>query len=243
MSITLRFSVILIALFLFSGNADSQTNRVGATEDSVAQIITVFRDNKTVLAAGTAFFVSPTLIATASHVYWDAGKAAAENRCLGIFLRKVSTSGKGFVVPIELIADDNLHDLALLKFDPEKIKAQWPDFAVKPLSISEQEPSIADPIFCIGYFGQDRFPIASRGIVANVFPIQYPQVEVRELLMNMTVNLGQSGAPVLSESGQVVGVVLSFVPFTNPQGGQSQSGIAKAALSPILRLLVIGAGR
>ena len=217
------------------GNPRVGNPRVGnpcpAAAESVVQIICLQSDMRTLLGCGSGFFVQDgSIVATAGHIYWESSKSIAENRHGGaVYARKSDTDGHSFLVKLDFIKADEVHDLALFRFDRGAAVRQWPGFVTKPLRFAAAKPQIGDEICAIGYFGADDFPTALKGIV-SALTRPAPGGADEELLMNISAIPGQSGCPVLNwQTGEVVGLMTSYVPIVlTPGGPQVSSGISRA---------------
>jgi hypothetical protein len=159
----------------------------------------------------TGFFASDSEVITAGHAYWDAGKQININRCGIMALAWDDT----VITPLTITTTDDLHDLAI-----GNVKSiQRPIRQPAPLRIFSTTSKHGEEIHAIGYFGADAYPTLTKGTVAGFVPSS------RDILLDLTINPGQSGAPVfLSGTKSVVGMIVGQVP--TPQ--QIPSGIAKA---------------
>jgi serine protease Do len=216
---------LLIALLLLmaQGSAPSKP-KAADIEQSVLKIIVLTPQNQ-VASIGTGFFVgNGNLIATASHVYLEAGKTIVDGSGGKMYALKSLRSGQKFAVPVQLAAEDFAHDVALLRFDPSLIKQQVTNFEIKPLELADKRPEMGDSVEFMGYFAGDDFPLLSRTLVAGFTPS--PEL----LVLDLPANPGQSGSPVLSlETGKVVGVLSSFVPVVLLPGGlPTHSGLSRS---------------
>ncbi len=224
---------------------NSQNSRLSEVEYSVVQIVIMSPREGGTIAMGSGFFIGDgNTIASAAHVYWHAGAAANERRLPGVYAQKASPAEKRFVIPITPLKLDDNRDLVLFSFDPQLIKAQWPEFIIKSLRLSEKEIFTGDDVMVFGYIGSYLFTVGVRGPVAGDFktPIP-PQVSVDEMLLGIAVNPGCSGGPVVSfPSGEVVGVVSGFLPSTPLGTIQGQApfavGVSRAVRGKFLRALL-----
>jgi V8-like Glu-specific endopeptidase len=222
------FAVVLL-FGLLSTAFTQQASGPSEIANSVVQIVVKFTDEQSqerVQAVGTGFFVTDRIIATAAHIYWQSGQLLVGKRESGVFARKVS-SGKGFLVPIGGGRIDNQHDLTTFEFDPAAIKRQWPEFVIKPLTLTKNDAEMGDRIFLIGFFEQDLNPIVSQGIVATS--------SAPDLYLDLHASPGESGGPVLSvTTGQVIGVQSGIIQ-TTISGNTQPAGLCKASRIKFLR--------
>jgi S1-C subfamily serine protease len=227
---------VLLGFLVLACPASSlgQENHITRAVDSVVQIVIMLPD-ASVRPVGTGFFVDSDMIVTAGHVYWQAGQSLTETKGTGMLARKFSADGsKGFQVPILMLKNDTQHDVATFMIDPSMIRAKWPDFVIKPLSLARTVFEMGEDVVLVGFFGPDPFPVAIRGIVAGLPP------STDLLLLDILANRGQSGGPVVSiRTGEVAGLLTSTVPTTYaPSKEASNSGICRAVRVEHIRALV-----
>ncbi len=240
-----RLLCLLCGFLCFSSAHAAQNTPLQEVELSVVQIVIMSPAEGGAISMGSGFFTGDgNTIASAAHVYWQAGAAANERRLPGVYAQKASPGGKKFIIPITPTRLDDSHDLVLFSFDPNLIKAQWPEFVIKPLKLSEKETFTGDDVMVFGYIGSHLFTVGVRGPVAGDFktPIP-PQFSVDEMLLGIGVNPGCSGGPVVSfSSGEVVGVVAGFLPSTPLGTIQGQApfavGVSRAVRGKFLRALL-----
>jgi serine protease Do len=156
---------------------------------------------------GSGFAVAPDLVVTAAHVAQTAGAQA------------VVTSAAGRQ-PAQVAALNPDDDVALLA-----IKQHVP-----PLPLAVELPKVGEWIVVLGNpFGAGM--TATAGIVsAAPGAIATTPELARRIQINAAVNPGNSGGPVVSLAGEVVGATTSLV-----AGGQ---GIAFATSAAVLRSLI-----
>ena len=171
---------------------DAQRIYEGA-RDKLVQIRTVLRNSDTQASVGSGFFVAQGgLIITNFHV---ASQMALEpERYRGVY---VPVDGKE--APVELLAFDVQHDLALLRV--KNTAANYPSLSFRgadaPLARGERIYSLGNPKD-IGFAVTEG---SYNGLVSRSF---YPRI-----FFGGTINPGMSGGPVLDESGRVVGINVS----------------------------------
>lgn len=148
---------------------------------------------------GTGFFISSDgLIATANHVI--TGRAD---------LRAYTAAHKE--LPLRVVAIDEANDLALLQVTNGK--------RFKPLKLAGDAPSVNDFMIAAGFpgasrnltlsSGRYRKPLTLREMVerdnAELFPRD--NLDRAQHSAELTVQGGNSGGPLLSKDGRVVGVI------------------------------------
>ncbi len=171
---------------------DAQRVYEGAREKLV-QIRTVLRNSDTQASVGSGFFVSRDgLIITNFHV---ASQLALEpDRYRGVYVPV-----DGAEAPVELLAFDVQHDLALLRV--QKVERDYPALGFRgkdaPLARGERIYSLGNPKD-IGFAVTEG---TYNGLVLRSF---YPRI-----FFGGAINPGMSGGPVLDETGLVVGINVS----------------------------------
>ena len=204
---------------------DAQRAYQGA-RDKLVQIRTLLRNSDTQASVGSGFFVSADgLIITNFHV---ASQLALEpQRYRGVY---VPVDGKE--APVQLLAFDVQHDLALLRVQTPG--AQYPHLSFRakdvPLARGERIYSLGNP--------QDLgFAVTEgsyNGLVQRSF---YPRI-----FFGGTINPGMSGGPVMDEAGSVVGINVSkrldgeqlsfLVPAEYAQALLERAALAKPLTQP-----------
>ncbi len=233
----------LFAFFCSLLQKPAKESLIAGVEDSVIKIVIILPDKDgSILPIGTGFFAErEDTVVTAAHVYWEAGKTMNDKKGGTIFATKPRRSGEVFRVPLVAIVTDDENDIALFKLDPGLIRKQSPNFEIKPLRLSEQEVSPGQQIFFVGYFGSDLFPMVSRGIVAGPTLVQLASGQRSdEIVIDVPVNRGQSGSPLLSlDDKEVVGMITAAVPTSLTAGAPpSHSGLSRATKAGHMKKLI-----
>jgi hypothetical protein len=139
-------------------------------------------------SSGTGFFISPTgYILTAAHV-------AKESRSLKIF----SSLGK-FDAKVVLL--DEPTDIAILKVDG----AEFPYLEV----ISSSSVNVGDKIFTFGFPNVPIQGTESKYTDGTISSLSGIDNNIRHFQVSIPVQPGNSGGPLLSEKGEVIGVIVS----------------------------------
>ena len=110
-----------------------------------------------------------------------------------------------------VLAVDTERDLALIRFDPDQVPLSTRATPL-PLGTVPSE-DIAQELLALGYSTVSPRPdgtvgaaSANRGVLSQVVYIDRDK-EVRNLLMDVPVDPGDSGGPVFNSSGKVIGLV------------------------------------
>jgi len=149
------------------------------------------------LSKGTGFLISPGYVATAYHVIKDAYQIT----CL--------TPLNEFI-DLELMKYSEQYDIALLK---PKIK--WSG----GITINDVENTLrvlkkGELVFTVGYpLGyRDPEPILSVGFLSNI----QESKGVQKLVANIAFNVGNSGGPLFTIGGKLIGVVVAKSLVSHP---------------------------
>ncbi|GAB3347453.1 hypothetical protein GCM10027300_08500 [Modestobacter lapidis] len=161
------------------------------SSDGVVRIETVSCDGDGV---GTGFLLSPTLVATVEHVVSEAAVislAVGEQRTTGV-----------------VIGSDPARDLALVQTE-------------RPLTghlftLATREPEVGTPVAAIGFPLRQPITMTQGGISGLDRTISVDGRERPGLIQTDTpVNPGNSGGPLLTASGDVVGLVDALLTDAN----------------------------
>lgn len=170
------------------------------------------------------------------------------------FLAVLIPEGKGSARPAQVVKQDHIHDLAVLRFSGNPLPALRFDDSGK---VHEGE-LYAFTGFPIGMVLGMR-PVTHRGIVSAITPIAIPQISTQQLDPNMIKRLrnpydiyqldataypGNSGSPLFDPAtGRVVGVINKvFVKATKEAALENPSGITYAIPSRYVWTLLKKAG-
>ena len=167
-----------------------------AARDKLVQIRTLRRQTNTQSSTGSGFFVSGDgLLITNYHVISQLALEPERHRAV-----LVSVNGKE--APVNLLAIDVLHDLALLRVAPPASgEATSASYSALPLRPSSAPLNGGERIFSLGNPLDVGFAITEgtyNGLVQRSF---YPRI-----FFGGTLNPGMSGGPAIDTQGRVVGV-------------------------------------
>ncbi len=154
---------------------------------------------KTKVAQGTAFFIKPDTLVTAYHVVENTTEIV-------IFV-------KDAWIPVTLQRKDSINDIAILHCErpfPEKV-----------IPIYDGAPTIGEKVFSVGFpvaglLGKE--PKFADGVISTIADGQ--------IQITVPVQPGCSGAPLINEKGEVIGVITSKISekdFMNATGTLPQN--------------------
>lgn len=159
--------------------------------DGVVRIETVSCDGDGV---GTGFLLSPTLVATVEHVVDDAAAISLEvgdQRTTGV-----------------VIGSDPARDLALVQTARPLAGHQF--------TLADEDPTVGSPVAAIGFPLGQPITMTQGGISGLDRSIAVDGQERPGLIQTDTpVNPGNSGGPLLSAAGEVVGLVDALLTDAN----------------------------
>ncbi len=167
-----------------------------AARDKLVQIRTLRRQTNTQSSTGSGFFVSAGgHLITNYHVISQLALEPERHRAV-----LVAVDSKE--APVQLLAVDVLHDLALLRaLPPEGETSPAPHYSALPLRPNDLPLGGGERIFSLGNPLDVGFAITEgtyNGLVQRSF---YPRI-----FFGGTLNPGMSGGPAIDTQGRVVGV-------------------------------------
>lgn len=190
-----------------------QTERVERTAATPYDLFFGTRSGEQVAAGiGSGFIVQATgVIVTNAHVVAGASK-------INVALRD------GTTYPATLVGADELNDLAVLRIDAKNLPVA-PLGTSRDLLIGEWVVAIGNPY---GFLLGNSEPSVTVGVVSGVGRNltgrgDGPGVYVDMIQTDASINPGNSGGPLVSASGEVVGVNSSIY---SPSGGSIGLGFA-----------------
>ena len=157
---------------------------------------------------GTGWLIAPGLILTNEHTL---------DGFASVTIRQARNSS----FSARVVATDSLRDIALLSFNPADVQLAA---GARPLPLGQiSEDNIAQPLMALGY--SDTKTNGSRGVgaaTANVGVLsQIANLGSRSLGLNLvmdaSIDPGDSGGPVLNARGEVVGMARAVLERT-PRG-------------------------
>ena len=182
-----RLGVVLLACWLtpLAGGVKAD-NVFATTSEGVACLVS---ESKTGQSIGSAFFIAPNVLATARHQVAGSDKT-----------KVLLANGRS--IPGRVIAMDPDHDLALVA-----IHVAGP--AVLKLGL--EAPRLGDPVFTIGCpMGLSH--TLTRGVVSRKNTV----IDGKSLIQaDLSINLGNSGGPLVNQRGEVIGIVHGHIKKVN----------------------------
>lgn len=188
------------------------------------------------------------LLATAGHVYLKAANSIVDNRSGLLGIRRVDRKTRKWVFsPVELVAHDFPHDVALIKVTAKDSgwKERWESFGgISPVTLEVKDGDRDEGVVVSmrGYFGSDEFPVFLRGSVAGDASIG--PLGAHELLIAMPALPGHSGSPLMSADDRVIGLITAIVPVSLSFSSQpTHSGLVRAVDIEHVQRLVEALGK
>ena len=163
----------------------------GEAQKAIAVVGGVYKCNRCPrwhVAPASGFFISDELIVTNYHVVDQPDRD-------GLVVRLFD--GRFFMVE-DVVAASERFDLAVLRV---------PKTGIKPISLGQPAP-VGAKVDLISHPNQ-KFYTLSEGRVARYFITQRNRKAVSAMAITADFGKGSSGAPVLNDSGQVVGIAAS----------------------------------
>lgn len=156
--------------------------------------------------SGSGWLIEPGLILTNDHV-------------IGRYPRVTVRQALDPAFTATVLGRDSLRDIALLQFDPAKVKLP-PN--TQPLSMGQiSNNNIAQPLMALGYSGVEVNGNGTAGPAGANLGVLSQLTDFgsrsygRNLVMDVPVDPGDSGGPVLNDLGEVVGMVRAVQEETN----------------------------
>lgn len=193
-----RVSTALVALlsisFLPLGMASPVGDQINAEIQRLFElhrhaVVRVRASDSTGIRLGSGFFVDAS-----GTVYTHAGVVLKAD--------DVSVQFQGRMLPAKVIASDTRSGIALLKTECLS--------PFLPLGNSD-EITISNPVLAIGYPGECGVSPALGLVAGRDFHQNGKQFSTSHLRMNMAVQPGCGGAPVLNMNGEVIGIVAARI--------------------------------
>ena len=213
------FTTLLLPL-IFSCSRISKEERIASINNSVFAISVVFKYEgaEKRVTSGTGFLVGRNLIASAAHVQNEIEKLtnfSPKSSRRAIAWKRFS-NGETISFPIEFVGQDAESDLAIYRFDAEKLK----EHKISALKLADRLPAVGEEIISIGYYGDYEFPFNSLGTISMIDKNE-------DIFADLTLMPGNSGSPLCSiQTGEVFGVNIKVMAIGD---GTIRLGIAKSA--------------
>lgn len=172
------------------------------------------------LSVGTAWGVDKGYLVTASHVVHDGGRIL-------VFDNGVR------VGEAQVVAEDPTNDLAILKYRPRRAGK----IAILPLA--PRTPSLGRSVFVLGYPAPDALGQKIKMTAGQVSSTAGYQDDPREIQISVPIQQGNSGGPVITWGGTVVGVVeWKLVGFDKDKKGPAPEMINYALKASYVRAML-----
>ncbi len=185
---TTALALILLLASALCASAETDTAGVVAKAKPAIVTITTYDSAGKEAGLGTGFLVDDSHVVTCYHVMEEAAKATVK-----------TADGKTFKVK-EIAASDRIADVA-------KLSLTAPIKGAKSLTLSKSLPKQGEKVVVVGSpLGLEL--TVSDGIVSAIRDL--PGI-AKMLQITAPISPGSSGSPVLNLTGEVVGVVTSYL--------------------------------
>jgi len=165
------------------------------------------------IANGTGFVIAPGYVLTNHHVIEGA---------TDITILDPKNRDKQLLAT--LVAESENPDLALLRVE---------GLETEPMPLAETMPKRGTEIMVLGYPGGSALGLELKSTRGPVTSASDPKLEGGAFLFDANVNPGNSGGPIINQSGRVVGVVVAIV-RTSMIGSAYSVGIPMERVWPFL---------
>ena len=165
------------------------------------------------IANGTGFVIAPGYVLTNHHVIEGA---------TDITILDPNNRDKQLLAT--LVAESENPDLALLRVE---------GLETEPIPLAETMPKRGTEIKVLGYPGGSALGLELKSTKGEITSASDPKLEGGAFLFDAIVNPGNSGGPIINQSGRVVGVVVAIV-RTSMIGSAYSVGIPMERVWPFL---------
>ncbi|HET8669496.1 MAG TPA: serine protease [Candidatus Saccharimonadales bacterium] len=154
---------------------------------SLPVILVANGENKIVSKGSGFIFQKSDLVVTCAHV-------VSSTEDINVVLQ--FPDNEGTFVPAKVVITDHEHDIALLKFQPDKER--------EPLALASNESTEGMAVLFSGYPFSLMNLTTHQGIISSVIT---DPTGMKRYLIDGTINPGNSGGPLMNMKGEVIGVV------------------------------------
>ena len=168
------------------------------------------------IATGTGFVIAPGYVLTNRHVIEGASDLVI-----------LDPIGREKQMVATVVAESENPDLALLRCE------ELAEVDTTPLNLAEKLPRRGTDIMVLGYPGGSMLGLELKSTRGSITSATDAKVDGGSFLYSATVNPGNSGGPVIDQSGRVVGVVVAMIK-THQSGNTYSLGIPMERVWPFL---------
>jgi S1-C subfamily serine protease len=166
------------------------------------------------ISSGTGFVIAPGYILTNKHVIEDGNEFVV-----------FDPADKERQVVATLVASIDNPDVALLRCE---------DLSADPLPLAPKMPRSGSRIMALGYPAGTALGMEVKGSQGDVMSAADPQLDGGNFLHGAQTNPGNSGGPLIDDTGAVIGVVVAIVRTSNV-GNAYNVGIPIERVWPFIR--------
>lgn len=155
--------------------------------ESLPVILIADGQNKIVGKGSGFIYQKQDIVVTCAHVVGGAE---------GVSVNLQFPDDRETFLPAKVVITDHEHDIALLKFEPNKSRS--------PLKLSNDEAKEGMSVIFSGYPFEFMDLTTHQGIISSIVT---DPTGMKSYLIDGTVNPGNSGGPLMNLAGEVVGVI------------------------------------
>lgn len=217
------FTALLFCVYVFPVSALTSEAIVSKSKESVVRILIEVKPGDTKLLRNYEF-KSEKKINEPVRIKSGTGFIISPDGYILTALPVISPSGLSRNIYVRLPKEgDQLAEVVAKDADRKIACIKIKKFGLKPLLYSEETPKVGSDVFTMGFpyaadtsILTDQEPTFSQG---KVGALKQSRQEATFIQTNTSINLGNSGGPLLGAEGQVLGIILG-----SPQSKESKDG-------------------
>ncbi len=165
----------------------------GVTENLIKTFPPAPKSSTAVVTGSGVIIDSTGLVVTCAHVVSNASK-------IKVILWSLSDSSEA-----KVLLNDEINDIAILKINSISVNSK-----VSTLDLGyDKEISLGDPVYCVGFPLRDILGTSPRFTDGSITALVGLRDDPRYIQVSVPIQPGNSGAPVFSDDGTLIGIVSS----------------------------------